>query len=218
MAGLSRSDFVVSALRSQDPRLLVLDVGLVGEQVIPEVHLNVLKALSSADRVIGIDLDPVSLAEWAAARPALPVNAQYLAGSAYQLPFAPGSFDVALFLEVFEHLLHPFTAIREIKRVLRPGGLLILTTPNPLSVNKMVDFLVSRDAYSAKAVARYRQHPEHKLMPHPQGLVAHLEDLGFHITSVAHLKWRWPWMRRFRPTRRMSVYQGLVATKLDETP
>jgi len=46
------------------------------------------------------------------------------------LPFADGSFDMVTFIEVVEHLLRPDQALREIHRVLRPGGLLLLTTPN----------------------------------------------------------------------------------------
>lgn len=46
-------------------------------------------------------------------------------------PFETDSFDVVLFCEIIEHLLmNPLAALREIHRVLRPQGVLILTTPN----------------------------------------------------------------------------------------
>jgi SAM-dependent methyltransferase len=48
---------------------------------------------------------------------------------AFPLPTA--SIDAVLFCELFEHLhLNPFHTLKEIFRVLRPGGLLLLTTPN----------------------------------------------------------------------------------------
>jgi 2-polyprenyl-3-methyl-5-hydroxy-6-metoxy-1,4-benzoquinol methylase len=51
-------------------------------------------------------------------------------------PDLPGqAFDAVLFGEVFEHLLnHPLGVLRELNRVLRPSGVLILTTPNPCTI------------------------------------------------------------------------------------
>ncbi|WP_246258785.1 class I SAM-dependent methyltransferase [Streptomyces typhae] len=46
------------------------------------------------------------------------------------LPFATGSADAVLFSEVIEHLVDPDSALDELRRVLRPGGHLMLSTPN----------------------------------------------------------------------------------------
>ncbi|MFI0236237.1 class I SAM-dependent methyltransferase [Streptomyces sp. NPDC016845] len=46
------------------------------------------------------------------------------------LPFASGSADAALLSEVLEHLVDPDAALDELRRVLRPGGHLMLSTPN----------------------------------------------------------------------------------------
>lgn len=53
-----------------------------------------------------------------------------LIDEAVTLPFAADSFDVAVCIEVFEHLFAPARAASEIRRVLRPGGVLIASTPN----------------------------------------------------------------------------------------
>jgi SAM-dependent methyltransferase len=45
-------------------------------------------------------------------------------------PFKPGSFDGLFAGEILEHLPGPEDALREWNRVLKPGGILILTTPN----------------------------------------------------------------------------------------
>jgi 2-polyprenyl-3-methyl-5-hydroxy-6-metoxy-1,4-benzoquinol methylase len=47
-----------------------------------------------------------------------------------RLPFSNEAFDAILCLHVIEHLRKPLLALVEFKRVLRPGGTLILMTPN----------------------------------------------------------------------------------------
>jgi methionine biosynthesis protein MetW len=46
------------------------------------------------------------------------------------LPFSADHFDCVIFGEVIEHLVDPDAALREISRVLKAGGTLIVTTPN----------------------------------------------------------------------------------------
>ncbi len=51
-------------------------------------------------------------------------------GSVYALPFKDESFGTVLFSEVIEHLRNPWEAIREIRRVLKPGGRIIIVFPH----------------------------------------------------------------------------------------
>lgn len=50
----------------------------------------------------------------------------------YELPFEERAFDAILCFETVEHFPHPARLIEEMGRVIRPGGTLILTTPNIL--------------------------------------------------------------------------------------
>jgi SAM-dependent methyltransferase len=50
-------------------------------------------------------------------------NLRYQAGSVYALPFPDGAFDVAYAHQVFQHLREREAALREMLRVVRPGGL-----------------------------------------------------------------------------------------------
>jgi SAM-dependent methyltransferase len=52
-----------------------------------------------------------------------------LAGSVMQMPFADDSFDLAVSLDVIEHLEDDTGALRELRRVVCPGGALLVTVP-----------------------------------------------------------------------------------------
>jgi 2-polyprenyl-3-methyl-5-hydroxy-6-metoxy-1,4-benzoquinol methylase len=53
-------------------------------------------------------------------------------GSTLQIPFRERSFDVVLSTEVLEHTPDPLIGLRDLARVVKPGGRLILTTPGRL--------------------------------------------------------------------------------------
>lgn len=50
-------------------------------------------------------------------------------GDLLALPFPEASFDGVVLTEVLEHCTDPVAAVREVFRVLRPGGLLLVTSP-----------------------------------------------------------------------------------------
>ena len=58
------------------------------------------------------------------------LSADFVNGTAEDLPLRDNSVDVVVFSEVIEHLVRPELAVWEIARVLRPGGTLVLTTNN----------------------------------------------------------------------------------------
>jgi SAM-dependent methyltransferase len=54
---------------------------------------------------------------------------EVIAGSVMQMPFADDSFDLAACLDVIEHLEDDLGALRELRRVVAPGGALLVTVP-----------------------------------------------------------------------------------------
>jgi SAM-dependent methyltransferase len=65
------------------------------------------------------------------------------------LPIDDARADLVLFLEAIEHLADPLQALRELNRILRPGGVLMLTTPNVSNLRARVSHvLVESELYN----------------------------------------------------------------------
>lgn len=58
------------------------------------------------------------------------------------LPAPEASFDAIVSTEVIEHLENPRAVFREFRRLLRPGGVLLVTTPNQESVRSLLSLLL----------------------------------------------------------------------------
>jgi 2-polyprenyl-3-methyl-5-hydroxy-6-metoxy-1,4-benzoquinol methylase len=59
-------------------------------------------------------------------------NSIRVIGSILEMPFEDDSFDLVVSSEVIEHTPEPFKALEELHRVLKPGGVLVISTPNKL--------------------------------------------------------------------------------------
>lgn len=91
-----------------------------------------LKA-SGAAAVAGIDLDEASIERAAADYGAEGLT--FIAGDVLALPFGDGSFDAVVSFETIEHVSDGSAWIRESARVLKEGGLFIVSTPNRALTN-----------------------------------------------------------------------------------
>ena len=57
-------------------------------------------------------------------------NLRFVAGDARKLPLPDAAFDIVVSFETIEHFAEQQVFLKEIQRVLRPGGLLIVSTPD----------------------------------------------------------------------------------------
>ncbi len=60
------------------------------------------------------------------------IGCKYLVGDCANLPIADESFDIIVSSECIEHTPNPYASLLEMKRVLRKGGRLVITTPNKI--------------------------------------------------------------------------------------
>lgn len=121
------------------------------------------------------------------------------------LPWRDGSFDAVFSIEGIEHLENRFLFLREARRVLRPGGRLVLTTPNIVALRSRVRFFGSGFYHrDSRPLNEARRLPLHHI-----GLATFadwryaLHTSGFSLSAVAatHIKpvsWPYavlvPWM------------------------
>jgi 2-polyprenyl-3-methyl-5-hydroxy-6-metoxy-1,4-benzoquinol methylase len=98
--------------------------------------------------VVGIEQDPV------AAEQAREVCAEVLVGDAetIELPFEPATFDVLLCGDLLEHLRDPEAFLARGRPLLRPEGILVLTTPNVANWANRLGLLLGRWRYTDRGI------------------------------------------------------------------
>jgi SAM-dependent methyltransferase len=89
----------------------------------------------SATRIVGVDYDALTVAHAAATYP----QAHFVRANLAALPVLNGSVDAVATLQVIEHVWNHGEFVRECLRVLRPGGRLLVTTPNRLTFSPGLD-------------------------------------------------------------------------------
>ncbi|MGH7553290.1 MAG: class I SAM-dependent methyltransferase [Longimicrobiales bacterium] len=93
---------------------------------------HVLEQFPGLDRT-GVDLSAGMLKR---ARRRVGPSVRLIQSQAERLPFQSGSFDVVVCTEVLEHILNPPEVIRELMRVAKPGGRVIVSIPCEANIDR----------------------------------------------------------------------------------
>jgi 2-polyprenyl-3-methyl-5-hydroxy-6-metoxy-1,4-benzoquinol methylase len=134
----------------------------------------------------------------------LPVGVEWIAADLNNpLPVADATFDGIISTEVIEHLENPRAVFREFRRVLRPGGWLVLTTPNQESLRSLASLVLGRH-FAAFLGASYPAHISAVLEMDFTRICAEtgFEPPKFHYTNIGRIpkltRFRWPALFRGR--------------------
>jgi 2-polyprenyl-3-methyl-5-hydroxy-6-metoxy-1,4-benzoquinol methylase len=143
------------------------------------------------------------------------------------LPFPAHTFDYVACVEGIEHLERPLDALREMRRVLRAGGELMLTTPNVLHLASRVRMLLTGFWSSAPRPFDASRPPtglEHIMLLTAPMLEYFLKRAGFEIegryvsrTVRSSLPWAWlaaPVAAATRLALRRAAHRATAATLL----
>ena len=111
------------------------------------------------------------------------------------LPFEEQSFDAAICTEIIEHLDRPLDLLMKANHLLKPGGILILSTPNHASLKNRVNLLIGKPtnqhlfgvehAYQMNEWVHKREYTSGELR-------RLLEPVGFDIEEVRYTKLEHP--------------------------
>jgi 2-polyprenyl-3-methyl-5-hydroxy-6-metoxy-1,4-benzoquinol methylase len=121
-----------------------LEIRAIERLVLPESPATLLDAGSGDGRfslplaqhgirVTGIDASPVMVAAATAKASARHLHATYRQGRVEELPFPTETFDAALLHTVLCFVKEPIAALKEVYRVLKPGGIVVLGELNAAS-------------------------------------------------------------------------------------
>jgi len=148
--------------------------------------------------VVACDLNPVKTAKYCALR--LTLDGEW--------PFRTGVFDIVLLVEVIEHVDDPVGVMRRAVRTLRPGGTIVVTTPNIENFLARAHFLrggLYGRWFQEEDLARTRgvRGVDHISPIHPTSLRRILSEAGATVVAVTT-------NRQLRITQANSIFSILA--------
>jgi len=192
----------------------ILDIGFAGETE-PVAYTEIRHALPQAT-IIGVDIQAEMVYKHKLSDTAV--------GDGTMLPFEEASFDTVTLFEVIEHLdTQVFEIFCEARRVLRTGGMFLLTTPNPYSWSRWFkNWALSGNPTQKANYKNFLGSPDHKMVWEPLSLINLLALRGLTVTSITTKNHRIPvlsrWIKRlkvvdlpFFPFSRLGGYTCIIA-------
>jgi ubiquinone/menaquinone biosynthesis C-methylase UbiE len=147
---------------------IILDVGCglgYGSKMLYTTH----------NSVVAIDISDIALSYAKRNYP----GPDYIRADAQNLSFRDAAFDCVVALEIIEHVNNGAKVLKEIYRILKRGGRLILSTPNIAHLQNRLRYTLSKKSLVTEM--RKPKNPYHKQEYTSEQLVKLLETTGFKI-------------------------------------
>lgn len=187
-----RQELIKELLVSEKPKN-ILDIGCgTGETI------SFLKTVFPEAKFFGVDVSTQAV-KYTKAR-----GHHAKVADALHLPFAPNSFDAVLLLDVIEHIKKDVAVIKEAKRVLKPGGIIVITVP-------ALQLIWSAHDTNQGHFRRYTRHRLRELANKNKLKVSFLSYFNF-LLSSAIIPIRL--LSRLAPLKRMGEYDSRLNYRL----
>ena len=189
----SRAGFNVRHLVSR-PQGSLLDVGAGNGE-----FLRLMRELGW--QAVGIEPDP------SAARIAASIGLEVICCSVEDALLEPCAYDAVTLHHVLEHLCEPKTTLQKLARSLKPGGVLVSISPNPVGVM----------AHWFHHAWRGLEPPRHLVLPSPDGYRRLFESLGLRAqvrTTMRNAFWMYRDSVSIKHGGRVGLYQKRFLPKI----
>src|SRR5574337_2157775 len=153
---------------------------------------------SVAHRVVALDYDEAAVAHVRARYP----RVQAVQGNLVDLPLPDGSMDIVVNLQVIEHLWDQAGFVAECARVLRPSGLLVVSTPNRITFSPGRDTPIN---------------PFHTRELNAAELIGLLADGGFTVSALSGV-FHGPTLREVDARHGGSIIDAQIRRALADAP
>jgi SAM-dependent methyltransferase len=183
------------------PDTRVLDLG-AGAGIVPQMNFSGL-----AGRLCGIDPNAIVLDN--------PHLDERKVGSGESIPFEDATFDLVFANNVLEHLPEPHGVFREVHRVLKPGGMFVIKTPNQFHyvviVARMAPFRLHKWVNRLRGRSESDTYPTKYRANSSAALRRLAGSTGFKVVEMNFIEGRPEYLRLFWPAYLLgALYERLV--------
>ena len=179
----------------------IVDIGFAGEKEEAPAYISAIARKCPGSQFIGVDLSYEAV--YARRQPGAVV------GNGKQLPLKAGSASCVILGELLEHHTDILDFLREANRVLAPGGKLIITTPNPFFIARVMKHWLAAFGgrlFSMANVSSSMGSADHVMLRDPLSLCNFVSHSGFELVELTSIGIWFPWLGRLIPALRRSFY------------